>query len=93
MNPMNIALVAAAAISLVVSGLRPFPLVLIVCGFLVAAALPVAAPVLTVLIRGDKAEPMLRGLKQWMLHHNGYLSAAVLFIVGVLQVVKAIQGS
>lgn len=92
LTPMNVALVAAAGIALVVSELDHAQQVLIGVVFVAAAAAPVGIPVLTVLLRGEDADPLLRRVKHWMLHHNGYLSAGVLAVVGVLQIVKAGQG-
>lgn len=92
LTPMNIALVAAAAIGIVLARLPEPQLLLTVCGFLAAAAAPVAIPVFSVLARGEGADPMLRRLRRWMLHRSGYLTAAVLLLVGVLQFVKVLQG-
>ncbi|MBT2485501.1 GAP family protein [Microbacterium sp. ISL-108] len=92
LTPMNIALVAAAAIGIVLARLPEPQLLLTVCGFLAAAAAPVAIPVFSVLARGEEADPMLRRLRRWMLHRSGFLTAAVLLLVGVLQFVKALQG-
>lgn len=91
LNPMNISLVAAAAMAIVHSTPLPWERASLEFGFVVAAAAPVAIPVLVVLVRGRHADPMLRGLRRWMLKHNGYLSAAILLLVGALQIVKALQ--
>lgn len=91
LNPMNISLVAAAALAIIHTTPGGGERVMLGLGFVVAAAAPVAVPVLIVLFRRQRAEPMLRGLRRWMLKHNGYLSAGVLSIVGVLQIIKAVQ--
>lgn len=92
LSPMNIALVAAAGVEIAVAGLQSFQRILIAGGFLLAAAAPVAIPVVWVLIRGQKAEPMLHALRRWMLAHNGLLTAGILAAVGVLQLIRAAQG-
>lgn len=92
LSPMNVALVAAAAIAIVLATLPTLEVMLIAYGFLVAATAPVAIPVVFVLVRGERAEPMLRLLRRWMLRRSGYLTAGVLAAVGVLQIVKAVQG-
>lgn len=92
LTPMNIALVAAAGIGIVLATLPEPQLILAACGFLMAAAAPVAIPVFTVLARGERADPMLRRLREWMLHRSGYLTAGVLAAVGALQIVRAVGG-
>lgn len=92
LTPMNVALVAAAGIAVVLAELSDLQAVLIILGFTAAAAAPVGIPVIAVLIRGEHAAPSLRRLKTWILHRNGYVSAGVLAVVGLLQVVKAVQG-
>ncbi len=92
LSPMNIALVAAAGVEIAQAELPLSQSITTMVGFVVAAAAPVAIPVLSVLARGDGADPMLQRLRVWMLHHNGYLSAAVFAAVGGLQIFKATQG-
>ncbi|QDE34829.1 hypothetical protein FIV50_08505 [Microbacterium foliorum] len=92
LSPMNIALVAAAGVEIAQAEMPLSQSIPMLLGFVVAAAAPVAIPVLSVLARGDRADPMLERLRLWMLHHNGYLSAAIFAAVGVLQVFKAAQG-
>lgn len=91
LNPMNVSLVAAAGLAITHGAFAPVTRTLLSIGFVCAAALPVAIPVLIVLVRRERAEPMLRGLRRWMLKHNGYLSAGILLLVGVLQLIKALQ--
>lgn len=92
LSPMNIALVAAAGIEIVLADLPLRQSIPTMIGFVVASAAPVAIPVITVLARGDGADPLLERLRSWMLRHNGYLSAGIFAAVGVLQIVKAVQG-
>lgn len=92
LTPMNISLVVAAGFEIVLATVDDRFVALIALGFIVAAAAPVAVPVLTVLIRGDGATPLIRRLRRWMLRRNGYLSAGILVLVGILQLIKALQG-
>lgn len=92
LSPMNIALVAAAGIEMVLAELPPWQVMSMMVGFVIAASVPVALPVITVLARGDGADEMLRRLRSWMLQHHGYLSAGIFAGVGVLQLWKAVQG-
>ncbi|UNK72370.1 GAP family protein [Microbacterium sp. H1-D42] len=91
MNPMNISLVVAAALEIAHATALTWERTSLGVGFVVAAAAPVAIPVLIVLVRGKRADPMLRGLRAWMLKHNGSLSAGILMLVGILQLIKALQ--
>lgn len=92
LSPMNIALVAAAGVEIALADLPPDKAIPTMIGFVVASAALVAIPVITVLARGDGADPLLERLRSWMLRHNGYLSAGIFAAVGVLQLVKALQG-
>lgn len=92
LSPMNIVLVAAAGIEIALATLPRPELLVLACGFLIAAAAPVAIPVFSVIARGEGAEMTLRRLRRWMLHRSGFLTAGVLSVVGALQIVNAVQG-
>lgn len=91
LNPMNVSLVAATAISLHGSRLETTERVWVAAGFLVAAALPVWLPTLLLLVRGARVEPSLQRLRSWVLRNNGFLSAGVLMVVGFQQLGDALD--
>lgn len=92
LSPMNIALVAAAGVEIALADLTLNEAIPTMLGFVLASAALVAIPVITVLARGDDVDPLLERLRSWMLRHNGYLSAVIFTALGVLQLVKAVQG-
>ncbi len=92
LNPLNISLVIAAALEIALSSLPSVQRVWLIAGFIVAAAAPVAVPVSVVLIRGEKADPLLDRLRAWVVRNNGMLSAGLLLVVAVLQLGKALDG-
>lgn len=92
LNPLNLSLVAAAALEIALSSTLPLQRVWLMAGFVIAAAAPVAVPVSTVLIRGPRADPMLARLRRWIVRNNGMLSAGLLLVVAVIQLGKALDG-
>ncbi|MEJ3405419.1 GAP family protein [Rathayibacter sp. YIM 133350] len=58
--------------------------------FAVLGILPIAVPVLYVLVLGEKAQPFLDATRRWIAGHTGALNAALLLVVGVLQLQKAL---
>ncbi|NLG46265.1 hypothetical protein [Gordonia sp. (in: high G+C Gram-positive bacteria)] len=58
----------------------------------VAAALPVVVPILMVW-SGDASQTVeIRRIRDWTLHHNGFVRAGLLALVGFLQLTRAREG-
>lgn len=91
LSPMNIALVSAAAIEIVAAELPQSQALIVAGGFLAAAVVPVLIPVLTLLMGKERAQPMLAGLRSWILHHHGDLTVVILVVVGLLQLFRAFE--
>lgn len=92
LSPMNIALVAAAAMEIVAADLPESQVLIVTGGFLAATVVPVAIPVVTLVVGRESAQPMLSSLRSWILHHHGDLTVVILIVVGLLQFVRAIDG-
>ena len=92
LNPTNVALVAATALNLLGSPLSTTARLWVAVGFVAAAALPVLLPTLVLVVRGRRGEPVLRRLRAWVLHNNGFLSSGLLMLVGFLQISKGLDG-
>lgn len=60
-------------------------------GFVVVAVLPIVVPVFFVLARGDAAAPLLEGLRTWIAGHTNVLNAALILVIGALQLQKAVS--
>ncbi len=93
LNPMNVALVAATAIDITESDLAPVGRTLLGVGFVLAAAIPVVVPLVILISRGDAARPVFRRMREWVLRNNGFISAGLLLVVGVLQAERALDGA
>ncbi|MFV0432590.1 MAG: GAP family protein [Leucobacter sp.] len=91
-NPTNSSLVVATVLDLRASGLDADDRLTISIGFVVAAALPVVVPSLLLVVEGKAAEPTLHRLYDWVLHNNGFVSAALLMLVGFTQLGHAFKG-
>lgn len=92
LNPTNLGLVVATAIDLLGASISQRERLLFDIGFVLAAALPVLLPSLFLIVRGAKAEPGLLRLRRWVVRNNGFLSAGLLVLVGVLQLAHALDG-
>lgn len=90
-SPMNVALVAAAAIEIVAADLPQSQLLVVAGAFLAATVVPVAIPVLALLVGREKAKPMLAGLRSWILHHHGDVTVVILIVIGLLQIARALE--
>ena len=59
--------------------------------FCILCIIPMAIPVVLLLIAGSRAEAPLQRLRGWIVKNNGVLSAGFLAIVAFTQIQKAIQ--
>lgn len=90
LNPVDAscAIIAALDISLAdVSGTTAFWVAVV---FVAIGALPIAAPVVFVVARGGAAEPLLNRARSWISGNTHVLNAAMLLVIGVLQLDKAL---
>lgn len=60
-------------------------------GFVVVGVAPIAVPVFFVLARGAAAAPLLESLRTWIAGHTNVLNAALILVIGVLQLQKAVS--
>ncbi|MBO1738000.1 GAP family protein [Leifsonia sp. TF02-11] len=67
-----------AAVTLIVFGL--------------VASLSIVAPVVIVVVRGRAAEPFLARIRTWVAGNTHVLNAALLLVIGVLQLQKSLSG-
>ena len=65
---------------------------LTVACFVAISASSVALPVLAYAVSGDRLDPALSTLKDWMEKHNAALVAAILIVIGLLVIYKGIHG-
>ncbi|MCD2441071.1 GAP family protein [Agromyces sp. SYSU K20354] len=92
LNPVDATCAAIAGLDFVLADLPDAETVAIATGFAVLGILPIAIPVVLILLRGAKAQPFLDRTRQWIASHSGVLNAALLLVIGVLQLQKGVSG-
>lgn len=60
-------------------------------GFALVGILPIAIPVLYVVVRGARAQPLLDRLRTWIAGNTHVLNAALLLVIGALQLQKGLS--
>ncbi|MBT1671709.1 GAP family protein [Curtobacterium flaccumfaciens] len=63
----------------------------VAAGFVIVGVAPIAVPVFYVLARGEAAAPVLERLRGWIARHTNVLNAALILVIGVLQLQKAVS--
>ena len=92
LNPVDASCALIAALDITIADLGAGPTTAVVAVFCVVGILPIAVPVIYVLVRGPKAQPFLDGLRNWVATHTSVLNAALLLVIGAMQLQKAISG-
>ena len=92
LNPKNIAVAVAAAITIASAGLTPGSTISVVAIYTVIASLGVAAPIVTTLILGDRSTEVLEDWKAWLDRNTAAVMAVIYLIFGVILVGKGIGG-
>ncbi|RJP35450.1 MAG: GAP family protein [Actinobacteria bacterium] len=91
-NPKNLALVLAAAMTISQAGLNGAQPWIVLLVFVVIASLSVAIPVLTYVLAGEKAESTLTSWKTWLTANNAVVMAVLFLVFGFLLIGKGIGG-
>jgi hypothetical protein len=91
-NPKNLALVLAAAMTISQAGLSGAQPWIVLLVFVVIASLTVAAPVLTFFLAGERAESTLNGWKTWLTANNAAVMAVLFLLFGFVLIGKGIGG-
>ncbi|MFN8227331.1 MAG: GAP family protein [Mycobacterium sp.] len=60
--------------------------------FVVVSASTVALPILAYAVTGERSDPTLARVKEWMETHSAALMAAILLIIGLLVLYKGVHG-
>lgn len=92
LNPVQASCAIIASLDLVLSIPGPAATALIGTLFAVVCILPMAIPVIAVLFMGDAAQPVLDRLRNWVATHTNAMNAALLLVIGVLQLQKGLSG-
>lgn len=91
-NPKNIAVGLASAVTIASAGLATGEDVVVIAVYTVVASLGVAAPIVAVLVLGDRSDKVLSGWESWLNRNNAAMMAVLYLIFGVILVGKGIGG-
>jgi threonine/homoserine/homoserine lactone efflux protein len=92
LNPKNLLLSVAGATAIAQTGIPGGEQAVALIVFILIASLGVAAPIVIYFALGDRAGPLLDGLKSWLAHNNTVIMAVLLVIIGVRLIGDAISG-
>ncbi len=91
-NPKNLALTLAAALSIAQAGLSGAGPWIALAVFVILASLTVAVPVLYYLFAGQSAEKTLTSWKVWLVANNATVMFILLLVFGVLLIGQGLGG-
>jgi Sap, sulfolipid-1-addressing protein len=91
-NPKNVALSAAAAMSIAQAGLPGGQQAVVLAVFVVVGTVAVAAPLVVYLVLGRKADSMLNGWRAWLAASNAAIMLVVFLVFGFVLIGQGIAG-
>ena len=92
LNPKNLVVGLAAAVAIGSADLSLAAQIGAATVYVVVAVLGVAAPIVTMLVLGDKAQPVLDSWRSWLAENNAVVMAVLFVVFGVVLVGKGIAG-
>jgi cytosine/uracil/thiamine/allantoin permease len=91
-NPKNLILVAAGAASIAETGNAATEQILALVVFILIASIGVVGPVGAYFLLGDRSQPVLADLKDWLTQNSATIMAVVLLVLGFKLVGDGISG-
>jgi hypothetical protein len=91
LNPVDATCAILAALDLAVADVTATQQTWTTIVFIIIGVLPIAVPVVWLLISGTRAQPALDSLRAWIAGHTHVLNAALLLFIGAMQLQKAVQ--
>jgi len=91
-NPKNTLLAVAAAAAIAQTGIPGGEQAVAYAVFAVIGTIGVAAPVVIYFAMGDRAGPILDGLRSWMAAHNAVIMAVLCLVIGAKLIGDAVAG-
>lgn len=85
-KPKNIILAFGSGVAASTAGVTGAQALVVLGVFLGAASISLGAPVVAFLVAGDRINPGLERLRDWMIRHNSAMLGVILLFVGVLLV-------
>ena len=92
LNPKNVILAIAASVQIAQANLKTGGDIVSITVFTFIASITILAPVVWVVIAGDRATTTLEGLKSWFIKHNDAIMVVLLLALGALLIGKGIAG-
>ena len=91
LNPVDLSCAVLAALDVRLASLDAGASFWVLAVFGVVGILPIAIPVVLVLVRGDAATPVLGRVRTWIASHTSVLNAALVLVIAALQLQKAVS--
>lgn len=91
LNPKNLLAVVPAAAAVGSSSLGTAESVAAAAVFVVVAAVGVSVPLVAAVVMGERADPVLRGWKEWLTRNNALVMAGLFLVLGIWLVVDGIS--
>lgn len=91
-NPKNLVLSAAAAMSIAQTGLPGGQQIVVLAVFVVVGTVTVAAPLVVYLALGSKADSILDGWCEWLAANNAAIMLVVFLVFGFVLAGQGIAG-
>ncbi|MEA1262292.1 GAP family protein [Microbacterium sp. STF-2] len=90
LNPVDASCAILAALDISLSDVDRSTGLWVAVVFVIIGTLPIALPVLYVVVRGADAQPLLDRVRTWIAGNTHVLNAALLLVIGALQLEKGI---
>ena len=91
-NPKNLVLTVGAAAAIAQTATSTADEILALAVFIVVGTLGAAIPVALFFVLGDRATPLLEGLKAWMAAHNSAIMAVLCLVIAAKLIGDGISG-
>jgi len=91
LNPVDASCAILAALDISLSDVDRSTGLWVAVVFVIIGTLPIALPVLYVVVRGADAQPLLDRVRTWIAGNTHVLNAALLLVIGALQLEKGIS--
>jgi threonine/homoserine/homoserine lactone efflux protein len=92
-NPKNLLLAVAAAASIAQTAIPGGEQAVVYAVFVLIGAIGVAVPLVIYFALGERASPILQGIKAWMALHNAVIVTVLFLVIGAKLIGEAISGS
>ena len=92
-NPKNIAVALASAVVIATAGLGTGQAIAVIVVYTVVASLGVAAPIVAILVLGDRGDEVVTGWQTWLERNTAAMMAVIYLVFGVILIGKGFAGT